>query len=97
MCVQYYKCSHVEEIATSSLLGLCIMPPEIRMTSLVTFGLISVPYAVIFLPFLFFYYGEISMYFKRSFDSSDNNILTVQSEVQSSAIPDGLVYHENSC
>lgn len=72
-----YKCGHVEEVATSCLLCLCIMPPEIQMTSLVAFGLILMPYAVIF-TFFIFHYGEIGMYFKSSFDSSDNKICTIQ-------------------
>lgn len=72
-----YECGHVEQIATSCLLHLCVRPPEIHMTSLVTFGLILMPYTVIFTFLFIFHYGEIGMYFKSSFDLSDNKICTV--------------------
>lgn len=53
-----YERGHVEEIATSCLLPLCVMPPEIHMTSLVTFGLILMPYTVIFTFFYFSLWGN---------------------------------------
>lgn len=69
-----YKCDAEQ---TSCLLCLCVTSPEIQMTPLVTFGLILMPYAVIF-TFFSLHYGEIAMCFKSSFDSSGNKICTAQ-------------------